>query len=381
MLCNILKHYHIMIGMGTDLHDALQPPNPVPVPMQPHICVPTPLCLGPWGAAPTGKPANTVISGAGGITMQKGTDIGMNIIHVCITMPANLLYPIIMVGSASKAYFGASSTMAGTPATPVAIAVTGQTNLNLNCSGPVPTPGGFVMTFNTVAVDFTFMDFLAGLAAMVFEALVQGALGKIFGSLATEMAGPLASIEDIFLAQVVAAVASLAVGSPMGQSIPAVCGAPGGDVNADNAAAAAQAVADYMNSPSVEDSGGGSNSGPVDGGVPSAGTGGGSGSESGGSPEGGVPDGGSGGQPSDAGAGGGGSEGSGSGGSGSGSGGSGSGSGGAGSGSGSGGGGSGSGSGGGGSGSGSGGGGSGSGSGGGGSGSGSGGGGSGSPPS
>jgi hypothetical protein len=222
MQCNVLKHYHFVVGV--DFHKA-QPPGPVPpVPYAPHAVTPTPLCLGPWGFL-TGKPARSVISGQGGITMQKGTDIGPLIPHICIPVPPNLLTPIIILGSASKSYFGSSTTSA--EKAPVAVALLQVVNINLDC-GDIPSPTGIVVTFNTVVANFTFADFMSGLATMLVEGVIQAFLNLIFAKgpladalegLTGKIFGPIASqFADEMAKGAVGMVASLLIGSPLGTS-------------------------------------------------------------------------------------------------------------------------------------------------------------------
>jgi hypothetical protein len=183
MTCSVLVHYYPMLGV--DLHKA-QAPGPVPpVPFSPHVVVAA-LYLGPWGIL-TGLPALTVKSQYG-ITMQKGTDIGPLIPHVCVPIPPNLLTPVYILGSASKSYFGVATVKVG--GAPVAVAVAKIMNLNVNC-GDIPTPSGYVMAPNTVNAGMTLGDFLSGLLTALVEGALQWVIGQVVGAIGEGIAGKL----------------------------------------------------------------------------------------------------------------------------------------------------------------------------------------------
>jgi hypothetical protein len=172
--CNTLKNWHPMVGV--DLH-TMQLPGPVPpVPNTPHV-VAAMICAGPWGIL-TGKPVPNVIGGWA-TCLQKGTDAGPLVVHVCIP-PPNLLLPVILLGSASKSYFGASSTLIGSDALPIAVAVMKVVNLNVNCGTIVPTPSGIVVAVHTVVADMTLADFLSGLVTALVESALQAVINLIF---------------------------------------------------------------------------------------------------------------------------------------------------------------------------------------------------------
>ena len=175
MMCAVLKHYMPMLGC--DFHDTIPPPGPVVVPKIPHF-VSANLMIGPWGAL-TGKARPDVISAAAGITLLRTTDIGPLVPH--ISAPHYLL-PLLILGSASKAEFGATSIT--TPDGPVAVCVASVVNFNLNCHGTAvpPLPTGVVLGMTTHFTGFTLGDFLSGLLCMVMDSAVQYVLNRVMGS-------------------------------------------------------------------------------------------------------------------------------------------------------------------------------------------------------
>jgi hypothetical protein len=185
MQCNLLKNIHPVIGVA-EPHELWVPGSPIPAPAPvPHFTVAA-LYLGPWGAL-TGKPAPKVLC-EGSITMQKGTDVGPGIPH----LPPNLFLPIILIGSASKSYFGVSTVKA--QGTAVAVALLSVANLNLDCAEGAPLPVGGVVAMNTVVAGLTLSDFLSGALTMAFECAVQAGLGKLlnkatYGSLLSKLQG------------------------------------------------------------------------------------------------------------------------------------------------------------------------------------------------
>jgi len=175
MMCAVLKHYMPMIG--GDFHDTIPPPGPVMVPSIPHL-VAANLKIGPWGAL-TGKDAPDVISAAAGTTLLRTTDIGPLVPH--ISAPHYLL-PLLILGSASKSEFGATSVL--TSKGPVGVCVGWVVDLHLNCHGTArpPMPTGAVIGMTTHFTGFTLGDFLAGLLCMVMDSAVQYGLNRIMGS-------------------------------------------------------------------------------------------------------------------------------------------------------------------------------------------------------
>ena len=279
MMANKLKHYHLVVGV--DFHTS-QPPGPVPpVPMQMHSAGPANLVLGPWGIF-TGKPVDTVFTGEGGITLQQGTDIGPMLPHVCLTCPASLLTPVIILTSASKSYFGASSTKIGKDQLPVAVAVMSVVNLNLDCHQIVPLPTGIVLAMNSVVAEFTVEDLFSGIATMMVEIVLQTLLNLLFSHDKSPVAKWLnGASEKVFARWLVAGanpyaaalmkaafptLAALAAGSPLGLSgvnipqkafpdlTPWASPAGQGASVASHAAgdAAAKQAQNYFNNPAVD---------------------------------------------------------------------------------------------------------------------------------
>jgi hypothetical protein len=181
MMFNVLKHYHVMIGIPIlEWHQAIFPPVMAPKPKVMHMCGAM-LCIGPWGVL-TGKPNPTEISASGGVMLSQGTDIGPFIPHYNMFpfAPPNALLPIIFLCSGSKSHFGAHAHTL--PKGPTAFACAVKVNFNLNCAGPAapPLPSGLVFTFNTHVTGATIGDLVAGGLHLVFDLLVQWGLNRLF---------------------------------------------------------------------------------------------------------------------------------------------------------------------------------------------------------
>ncbi|MBA3697938.1 MAG: hypothetical protein H0W78_03580 [Planctomycetes bacterium] len=268
MMCAVLKHYMPMLG--GDFHDTIPPPGPVVVPSIPHF-VAANLVIGPWGAL-TGKSQPDVISAATGITLLRTTDIGPLVPH--ISAPHYLL-PVLLLGSASKSEFGATSVM--TANGPVAVCVASVVNFNLNCHGtPVPPlPTGVVIGMTTHFTGFTLGDFLAGVLCMVMDSAVQYGLNRIMGSdratrVLNWVQGPIvraicpgarSMTTALFahgmnptavnsLANAVPMLAGLLVGGPIGWDIATI---PTGNDPTTPMGAATNAVTEYLNDPAVHE--------------------------------------------------------------------------------------------------------------------------------
>ncbi len=278
MMFNILKDYHVMIGV--DFHKAVLPPPAPPVPNLPHACI-APLCIPPWGGL-TGKPNGSVFSSGLGRTMSQGTDIGSLIPHIPLP-PPNLLLPIIILTSGSKSEFGAHAHVA--PEGPVAFAVLKVINLNLNCAGPAcpPLPTGVVITFNTNTTGVTIGDIIAGCLRMVVDSALQYALNRIFASNTVsnfldnlvlrgfEVFGPLvgrfapaalgafikgyvfSSLFSTTVENILGALAADVIGSPLGYS-PGWSPVGGflGNAEDQGQSKVQQAVDNYFNNPAVD---------------------------------------------------------------------------------------------------------------------------------
>jgi hypothetical protein len=274
MMCNVLKNYHVM--MGIDLHDGLMPPLAVPAKNLPYGVV-APLKLGPWGAI-TGKSRTDVCHSGFGETLIRGTDIGPLIPHIGV--PQYLL-PLIILTSASKSEFGASSVM--TPDGPVAIACLVVANLNLNCMGPTcpPLPFGIVPAVATTTAGVTAMDLLCGALTLIFDAAVQYGLNRLLNSSGasrfvnwiTRGLGQRVAAAGLELAvtsldshlaqflgrgmieQAIPTLIGLLIGSPLGYSIPSVntgqVDAEGQPVLSSPGGIVYDGVGNYLNNPSV----------------------------------------------------------------------------------------------------------------------------------
>lgn len=172
---NLLRPNHLM--MGVDLHDAIMPPSLKPVPFMPHFVI-AELRGGmniSFGGGFSGTCKHTpkvhVYFDEG---LNRATDIGPWIDHVFY----NLLIPLILIGSASKSEFGASTVRA--EGRPVATAVFKTSNLNLNCSDPLALPTGYVDAPCTVRAGMTLGDLIAGILEGLFDMAVSLALSLMF---------------------------------------------------------------------------------------------------------------------------------------------------------------------------------------------------------
>lgn len=164
----VLKNFHPMLGR--DLHIPWPPGSPAPLPSPvPYVTTSTMMGLGL-----TCSKAEDVLSQYWGLTMLIPTDIGPMIPHM--GPPSNLL-AIEIPMSASKSYFGCGRYMS--KGSPVAVALLGQTNLNLNCGTPVPTPFGQVIALTTHYMDMSLGDLVSGLLHMGFDFALQAALNKL----------------------------------------------------------------------------------------------------------------------------------------------------------------------------------------------------------
>lgn len=177
----VMKHWHPMIGR--DMHIPWPPGSPSPAPSPaPYVTTSTLLGLGI-----TASYAPTHQSQGMGMTMQVGTDIGPMIPHM--GTPSNLL-PIEIPLSSSISYFGPGNYMAG--GQPLAAALLGMTNPNLNCGTPVPLPLGEVIALNTHFVGMSLGDILGGMGAMLTDFAIQSALQRGGGRLTSKAGNYLA---------------------------------------------------------------------------------------------------------------------------------------------------------------------------------------------
>jgi hypothetical protein len=167
---NVLKTIHLMIGY--DLHDLMPPGSPSITGKTPNFCV---MILRGTGLTATWAETTDTHWGK---TMQRNTDIGPLIPHFGAP---NVLMPLIWLFSGSKSYFGTTQVLVEKK--PAAVAVAKLINLNLNCSGPTkcpPLPSDVVLAYTTHQAAFTVGDFVAGLAQMTFDSLLQWGLANFF---------------------------------------------------------------------------------------------------------------------------------------------------------------------------------------------------------
>jgi hypothetical protein len=114
----------------------------------------------------------------------------------------NILLPIIMLGSGSKAEFGSGTvklavSKAGGGSADFCVNVAYIMNMNLDCQDfPVPPlPTGFCFTIHyNVLAGFTLMDFLRGLVQMAFDMAATWAVGGICAGLGALMSGAIAAV-------------------------------------------------------------------------------------------------------------------------------------------------------------------------------------------
>jgi hypothetical protein len=201
--------------LGVDVHfeiDAIIPPKPEP--FVPHVVGMAIQGLTPLGPKLTGD--NVVANGKH--IVYKGSDISFLIPHIpVVPWPPMVLAPVIMtVLSGSKTYFGPSSVVGKVG--PIACAlIPPDTNIQLNCGFPCPTPTGLVQAMTTVVCGMTWGDIIGGLVAMVVDAAVQTVenllcwkLGKVIGPIGKTKAG------KAIVEAVVGAVVQQVTGSPIG---------------------------------------------------------------------------------------------------------------------------------------------------------------------
>lgn len=186
---NVLKRSHVMIGLPfLEWHDYLPPPGITPAKAG-HLCGGI-LACGVWGVISTIRKVNDEgpnkdVLTAGNHALSRTHDMGPLIPHYNLLPPAppNLLLPVFLLASGSKAYMGASTVQFNKGSAAFAIAV--KVNFNLNCAGATlpPLPSGLVIAMpQTVEVGVTMGDMIAGLANMVFDAALQFILNRLFSS-------------------------------------------------------------------------------------------------------------------------------------------------------------------------------------------------------
>ena len=177
MMFNVLIEWHPMIGV--DLHEDVLPPAP-PVPMAPHLTAATLNWVIP--AAMSSKTFATFVHAR---IMQRGTDIQSLIPHIPLS-PACTLAGLLTLFSGSKSHFGPRSVEV--EGTPVAVALLGSVNVNLNC-GDLPMPTGYVIAPNTVVAGMTLGDVIGGIFAMMADTAMQYGMNKLLGPLGPAFGG------------------------------------------------------------------------------------------------------------------------------------------------------------------------------------------------
>lgn len=166
----VLKHWHPMVGR--DFHIPWPPGSPAPAPSPAPYFTMQLMC----GYLVTAQIADDHLSDHWGLTMLKVTDIGPLIGHVG---PPSILLAIEIPLSYSKSYFGSSRYVSKSK--PIAVALAGQVNPNLNCGVPVPTPTGAVIALTTHQVEMTWGDIISGALQMGVDFVIMWALNKVMG--------------------------------------------------------------------------------------------------------------------------------------------------------------------------------------------------------
>lgn len=163
--------------LSLDVHQAIIPPAPTPVPL-PYMHM---SFLGHGLIADkskfSGSPSLMSMGPVTTLNMQpmlQGTDCGYFGPH--LGNPANVLLPITIGFSSSKSMFVSGTTQIN--GSPVATAALVIMNLNLNCNFPVSLPNGVVYAFSTVQAGMSIGDYLAGIASAVLQMALDYAVGR-----------------------------------------------------------------------------------------------------------------------------------------------------------------------------------------------------------
>jgi hypothetical protein len=166
----------------------LMPPSPIPVPgFSWHIGVGF---LWMSHISLFGSPKNNAdtVLADGAPLASRGAEVGglglrphCNIFPLPVVPNANLLIPLLNLGSSSKCVFAVSSVRGKDGA--IACSPVPYAGLNLACADPCAMPTSGVLTRGTVYLGFTWGDFFFGLAIMALESAIDFALGKLCGAL------------------------------------------------------------------------------------------------------------------------------------------------------------------------------------------------------
>lgn len=161
----VLRSLHLMVGC--DIHIPVVPPSGPPSPY--YTMAPLRFI------DPSSARCSDDLPTVWGSAMLKGTDIGKGILpHVG---PPTSVWALQVAFSSSKSLFGTS--LHKSHDEPIAVALLGLTNPNLNCGTPMPTPTGLVIAPTTHLVGMTWEDFSVGLGEMCAEMAIGLALNKL----------------------------------------------------------------------------------------------------------------------------------------------------------------------------------------------------------
>lgn len=199
---------------GLDFHNevnAVIPPTPAP--MIPHVVGHV---MQGWGITPTALMTEETLKAQGWRIMQRDTDIGNGIVHVPLPpYPPCALLLIIIPFSGSKSYFGPSSVLAENK--PIAAALLGPINLNLNCADPCAMPTGIVFSWGTVECGLTWGDIIGGFIGMAIDAAITFAFNKLGGWVGGKFLGKIANVFFNKIAEgIISQIIQQLTGSPLG---------------------------------------------------------------------------------------------------------------------------------------------------------------------
>jgi hypothetical protein len=190
--------------VGADFHKAIPPPPPAGPLMTPHVvvwgsglsqkssfmwAVATSKASSPESGCP--KPVVVGFGHACGRTHDAGPHPG----HIW----PNVLLPLVLLGSASKAEFGSGTVkvrVAGADSADMAVNVAFVLNANLDCQDfPIPPlPTGMCFTIHySVKAGFSFADFCRGLVQMVVDMALTWAVGAVCAVVTGAISGLIAS--------------------------------------------------------------------------------------------------------------------------------------------------------------------------------------------
>lgn len=194
--------------VGADFHKSIPPPPPAGPLMVPHVVV--------WGSGlsqktgfmwaiaatsrasspESGCPKPTVVGFGHGC--GRTHDAGPHPGHIW----PNVLLPVILLGSASKAEFGSGTVKVavspqGGGSLDMAINVAYVLNMNLDCQDfplpPLPTGLSFTIHYNVTA-GFSFHDFLRGLIQLAADLAITWILGLGCAMAGSLMAGVIGKV-------------------------------------------------------------------------------------------------------------------------------------------------------------------------------------------